>query len=50
MIGLLNAPQSSASAAAAARWWTLNYLRHGIALVAWVAALKTFALFYQHGG
>jgi hypothetical protein len=29
------------------RWWNLNYLRHAIVLAAWLAALKTFAVFHQ---
>jgi hypothetical protein len=47
MIGLMAAPDSPESAAAATRWAHLNHLRHAILLAAWLAALKTFALFYQ---
>lgn len=47
MIGLMNAPDSPASAATAMRWTHFNYLRHALVLTAWLAALKTFALFYQ---
>ena len=47
MIRLMGAPDSPQSAAAAARWSNLNYLRHAIVLVAWLAALKTFAVFHQ---
>lgn len=48
MIGLMQAPDSSESVATAGRWANLNYVRHGIVLTAWLAALKTFALLYQH--
>jgi magnesium-transporting ATPase (P-type) len=34
--------------ATALRWSQLNHLRHMLLLLAWVAALQTFALFYQH--
>jgi hypothetical protein len=47
MIWLMGAPDSPQSAAAATRWSNLNYLRHAIVLVAWLAALKTFAVFHQ---
>ena len=47
MVGLLRSPDSPAAAAAAARWSNLNYARHAIALTAWLAALKTFALVHQ---
>ena len=49
MVKLLNAPSSQAAAAAAARWSLLNYLRHAAILAAWMASLRTFALFYQYG-
>jgi hypothetical protein len=32
------------------RWSNLNYLRHAIVLAAWLAALKTFAVFHQQRG
>ena len=38
------------SVAVATRWWNLNYLRHAILLAAWLASLRTFALFYQQRG
>jgi hypothetical protein len=44
MIGLLSAADSPDAAAAATRWSHLNYLRHAIVLVAWLAALRAFAL------
>ena len=47
MIGLMGAMDPSKAVAVAARWWNLNYLRHAIVLSAWLAALKTFAVFYQ---
>ena len=50
MVGLLGAPDSPESVAVASRWWTLNYLRHAIVLAAWLASLKTFALFNQPHG
>jgi hypothetical protein len=49
MVGLMRAPDSAESVAVALQWWNLNYLRHAIVLVAWLAALRTFALFYQRG-
>lgn len=50
MIGLMNAPDSPQALAAAARWSNLNYLRHAFVLVAWLASLKAFALFYARRG
>jgi hypothetical protein len=56
MIGLLNAADSPDAVAAATRWSHLNYLRHAIVLVAWLAALRAFALLHArspapgHGG
>jgi hypothetical protein len=50
MVGLMKAPDSPESAAAATRWSNLNYLRHAIVLAAWLASLRTFALFYQLRG
>ena len=47
MVRLMGAPDSPGSVAAATRWSNLNYLRHAIVLVAWLAALKTFAVFHQ---
>ena len=47
MVELMNAADTPQSVAAATRWSTLNYLRHAIVLTAWLAALRTFALFYQ---
>jgi hypothetical protein len=50
MVGLMSAPDSPESAAAATRWSNLNYLRHAIVLAAWLASLRTFALFHQQRG
>lgn len=50
MVELMNAADTPKSVAAATRWSTLNYLRHAIVLTAWLAALKTFSLFYQQRG
>jgi hypothetical protein len=47
MVGLMNAPDSPASASTAMRWMTLNYLRHALVLVGWLAALKAFSLLYR---
>ncbi len=38
---------ASEAIATALRWNHLNHLRHMLLLVAWLAALQTFALFYQ---
>jgi hypothetical protein len=36
--------------ATAMRWANLNDVRHGIVLMAWLAALKAFSLLYQYRG
>ena len=48
MIRLMAAADSPQSQTAAIQWSTLNYARHAIVLLAWLAALKTFSLVYQH--
>ena len=48
MVRLMAAPDSPESVSSAILWQNLNYLRHVILLAAWVAALKTFAIAYQH--
>lgn len=48
MVGLMSAGDTPASVATAARWSSLNYLRHALALTAWLTALRAFALFHQH--
>ena len=50
MVGLIGATGSPEAAAVATRWRNLNYLRQAIVLAAWLAALRTFALFYQQRG
>lgn len=47
MVGLMAATDSAESVAAATRWWHLNHVRHAMVLAAWLAALKTFALFHR---
>jgi hypothetical protein len=47
MVGLMSAADSPEAVAVAKRWLNLNYLRHVIVLSAWLASLKTFALFYS---
>lgn len=47
MVRLMGTTDSPASDAAAARWWNLNYVRHAIVFVAWLAALRGLALFSQ---
>jgi hypothetical protein len=49
MVRLMGATDSSESVAVATQWWNLNYLRLAIGLVAWLATLRTFALFYRCG-
>ena len=36
--------------AMAAQWERLDYVRHAIVLVAWLAALKGLSLLSKHGG
>jgi hypothetical protein len=50
MVRLMGATDSSESVTIATRWWNLNYLRLAIGLVAWLATLRTFALFSQRCG
>ena len=42
MLHLMNAGDSPATRAAAAQWASLDYVRHGLVLVAWLLALKAF--------
>jgi len=44
MLRLMQAADTPASAAAAARWRNLDYVRHAIVLAAWLAALQAFRL------
>ena len=50
MVRLMQATDSSESTATARQWANLNYVRHAIVFVAWLAALKAFSLLYQHYG
>ena len=50
MVGLMRASDSPGSVAVATRWSSLNYVRHAMVLMAWLTALKTFALLYQQRG
>jgi hypothetical protein len=50
MVDLMRAVDSPDSVAVATRWSNLNYVRHATVLVAWLTALKAFALFYQQRG
>jgi hypothetical protein len=50
MVGLLRATDSPQSVVVATRWRNLNYLRHAIMAIAWLASLRTFSLFYQQHG
>lgn len=47
MIQLLHSDSTPEAATRALMWERLNYLRHVLALGAWLAALKTFAVFYR---
>jgi hypothetical protein len=44
MVRLMKTPAPSDAVARARRWSTLNWLRHGLVLAAWLAALRAFAL------
>jgi hypothetical protein len=50
MVRLMGAADSAEMVGVATQWWNLNYLRHALMLAAWLAALRTFALFYQQPG
>ena len=50
MVGLMGAADSPESVAAAVRWSNLNYLRHAIVMVAWLASLKAFGLLHRQWG
>jgi hypothetical protein len=41
---------SPEAVAIATTWANLNYVRHAIVLVAWLAALKAFSVLYQQRG
>lgn len=44
MVRLMNTADSPASRSAAAQWATIDWVRHGIVLIAWLLAMKAFAL------
>src|SRR5260370_34619560 len=50
MVGLLRAADSPEARAKMMQWANLNYLRQLLVLVAWLAALQTFALLYARSG
>lgn len=50
MVGLIGRMDSPEAVAAATTWANLNYVRHAIVLVAWLAALKAFSVLYQQRG
>ena len=50
MVGLMGRMDSPEAAASAKTWANLNYVRHAIVLVAWLAALKAFSVLYQQRG
>ncbi len=50
MVGLLRAADSPEARAKMMQWANLNYLRLLLVLVAWLAALQTFALLYARSG
>ena len=50
MVGLMSAPDSLPSVAAATRWMSLNYLRHALVFGGWMAALKTLSVRGQPSG
>jgi len=47
MVGLLRASDSPEARASMTRWANLNYLRQLLVLIAWLAALQTFALLHE---
>jgi hypothetical protein len=50
MVGLLRAADSPETRARMMQWANLNFLRQLLVLVAWLAALQTFALVYAQSG
>ncbi len=50
MVWLMRSADSPEAVAAATRWRRLNYLRHAITLIAWLASLRAFALLYAQRG
>ena len=50
MVSLLRTPNSPEARAKAIHWARLGYVRLLLVLIAWLAAMRTFALLYQRGG
>jgi hypothetical protein len=50
MVSLMSAADSPAAVAVAARWATVNTLRHALVLGAWLAALKALTLLEREHG
>jgi len=50
MVGLLTAADSPEARARSLRWAHLNYVRQALVLVAWIAALQSFALLSLRSG
>lgn len=50
LIRLSGMPDAPEAVATAQLWSSLNYGRHALNLVAWLAALKAFAVFHQERG
>ncbi len=46
MVRLMRAPDSSQAVASARRWWRVNYMRHALVLVAWLASLRALVAIY----
>jgi hypothetical protein len=46
MVKLMGGTDAATAPARAHRWANLNYLRHALVLLAWLASLRAFALFY----
>lgn len=47
MVALMKATDSPESVLVATQWTRLNYVRHALLFVGWMAALKAFSLFYR---
>jgi hypothetical protein len=49
-LGVFPAHGTSEAVTTALQWVNLGYVRHAATLIAWLAALRVFALFYAHRG
>jgi hypothetical protein len=49
MLALLRSGDSTETRAKAIRWARFGYIRLALVLIAWLAAMRTFALLYQRG-